>query len=222
MRLYFTSFDASWKQSAESQVDARTCECCQTAAVMTDDGPLTAFRDRTDMEVRDVQVARLGGGKWTVPVLVHRDNWQIEACPVNGPGLSARGRSAAVAWFTAVGDVGHAYAAFSADAGRTWGEPIRLDDDMSTGNVDIEMLDDGSAMASWVEFTGERAQFRVRLVKPDGGRSTPVVVAGTGKGRISGYPRIARHRQDLVLAWTESDGTGPASQRVKVATAKLR
>ena len=46
MALYFASFDSSWKQTAESIVNARVCECCQTAAVMTADGVLTAFRDR--------------------------------------------------------------------------------------------------------------------------------------------------------------------------------
>ena len=33
--------------------------------------------------------------------------------------LSARGRNVVLAWFTVKDDVGHAYAAFSADAGRT-------------------------------------------------------------------------------------------------------
>jgi hypothetical protein len=222
MRLYFTSFDKGWKQSPETVIDARTCECCQTAAVMTDDGPLTAFRDRTEQEVRDIQVARLEGSKWTPAAPVHRDNWTIDACPVNGPALSAKGRSAAIAWFSAAGGDGHAYAAFSADAGRTWSAPIRLDDDTSLGNVDIELLDDGSAIASWVEFTSERAQFRVRLIKPTGGRSKPIVVAGSGEARVSGYPRIARQGRELVLAWTESGGTGPASQRVKVAVGTLK
>jgi len=61
MALYFASFDPSWKQSAESVVNARVCECCQTAVVMTADGILTAFRDRTADEIRDIKVSRLDG-----------------------------------------------------------------------------------------------------------------------------------------------------------------
>jgi hypothetical protein len=220
MAVYFASFDPSWKQTAESSVDARVCECCQTAAVMTGDGPLVAFRNRTDKEVRDIHVTRLDQGKWAEAQPVHTDNWTIDACPVNGPALSARGRTVAAAWFTAVGDTGHAYAAFSQDAGRTWGSPIRLDDATSTGHVDIELLDDGSAAATWVEFADERAQFRVREVKPSGERSQPTVIAGQSEARVSGYPRISRVGDDLVFAWTET--SGESQSRVRAATGKMR
>ena len=76
---------------------------------------------------------------------MHDDDWKIAACPVNGPMLSARGRDVVLAWFTRQGRVGHAYAAFSADAGRTFGAPIRLDEASALGRVDVELLPDGSA-----------------------------------------------------------------------------
>ena len=47
-------------------------------------------------------------------------------------------------WFTVKDDLGQAYAAFSSDAGRTWGAPIRLDDGGSLGRVDVELLDNGT------------------------------------------------------------------------------
>jgi hypothetical protein len=152
---------------------------------------------------------------------VHADNWRIEACPVNGPALAARGRTVAVAWFTAAGNDGHAYAAFSQDAGRTWGEPIRLDDHTSLGRVDIELLDEGSAVATWVEFANERAQLSVRQVKPSRERSKAVVVAGASDRRVRGYPRLARAGKDLVFAWTES-GDGPGPQQIKAAVGKMK
>lgn len=221
MGLYFTSFDRNWKQDAESLVNARVCECCQTSAAVTDEGALVAFRDRSPREIRDINVSRLEQGTWTQPRPLHVDGWQIEACPVNGPALSARGRAVAAAWFSAPDEMGHAFAAFSADGGRTWSEPIRLDDGVSLGHVDIEMLEDGSAVASWVEFTNQRAQFRIRQVYPSGARSTPAVVAGSGEGYVSGYPRLARHGNELVLAWTESSSDGISSQQVKAAVARL-
>ena len=220
MSVYFASFDAAWKQTAESSVNARVCECCPTAATMTADGPLVAFRDRTNQEIRDIHVARVEGSKWTNATAVHADNWRIEACPVNGPALSARGRTVAVAWFTATGNDGHAFAAFSQDAGRTWSSPIRLDNHTSLGRVDIEMLDDGSAIATWVEFANERAQLSGRQVKPSGERSTAVVIAGAGDRRLRGYPRLARAGKDLVFAWTES-GDGPGPQQINAAAGHL-
>jgi hypothetical protein len=216
MALYFASFDSSWKQNAETIVNARVCECCQTSAVITTEGVLAAFRDRTADEIRDVKVSRLEDGKWTAELSLHDDNWKIDACPINGPALSARGRQVAAAWFAAPNDDGRAFVAFSDDAGKTWGNPIRLDDEGSLGRVDIEMLEDGSALASWVEFANGKSQFKVRHVAASGQRSEAAAVPGAG--RVSGYPRMARSGSDLILAWTE----GEAGQQVKAAVARAQ
>jgi hypothetical protein len=218
MALYFGSFDTSWKQTAEASANARVCECCTTSAVVTPDGVVAAFRDRSPKEIRDIHVTRLENGKWTDAQIVHADNWEIDACPVNGPALSARGRQVAAAWFTAKDDEGKAFAAFSTDAGRTWGAPIRLDDQASLGHVDVEMLDDGSAVATWVEFADNRSQFRMRRIESSGTRSPSITI--NGNSRVSGYPRVARGGDELVLTWTEgSEGEG--TQKVRGAVAKL-
>ena len=221
MAVYFTSFDATWKQSAETLVNARVCECCQTAVATTDDGPVVAFRDRSPNEIRDISVSRLEQGTWTADRPVHVDNWEIDACPVNGPALSARGRNVAAAWFTAKDDKGQAFVAFSGDSGRTWGEPIRLDDGVSQGHVDVELLDDGSAAATWVEFADQHSQFRLRRVTAGGERSASITVAGHQQNRVSGYPRIAKQGDELLLAWTEGAGDGGDTQ-VKGAVARLK
>jgi hypothetical protein len=224
MSLRSATFDAAWRQTSDTAVDVRVCECCPTTVAVTADGVLTAYRDRSDGEVRDIRVSRLRDGAWQPGPLLHADGWTIPACPVNGPALSAQGRDVAAAWFTVANDEGHAFAAFSADSGQTWGEPIRLDDAVSLGHVDIELLDDGSALAMWVEFAGQRGQVRVRRVERSGARSTPVTVAGTGDGRPSGIPRLARTGDEVVLAWTET--TGPEAgaetpQQIKTAVARV-
>jgi hypothetical protein len=222
MNLRFAAFDTSWKQTADTLIDARVCECCPTTAVVTSDGILTAYRDRSDEEIRDISVSRFQNGAWSAPVSVHADNWLIEACPVNGPMLSARGRQVAAAWFTAKDGEGHAYAAFSNDAGSTWGAPVRLDDARSLGRVGIDLLDDGSAVASWVEFANQRGQFRVRRVEPSGARSAPITVAGVSGSRTSGYPRVARRGDELVFAWAETvEGEDLDGLQVKTAVAQL-
>jgi hypothetical protein len=218
MALYFGSFDPSWKQTAEVAANTRVCECCTTSAVVTPDGVVAAFRDRSAKEIRDIHVTRLENGKWSDAQIVHADNWEIDACPVNGPALSARGRQLAAAWFTGKDDKGQAFAAFSDDAGRTWGNPIRLDDGASLGHVDIELLDEGSAVATWVEFANERSQFRMRRIESSGAKSPAITINGTS--RVSGYPRVARSGNELVFTWTEgSEGEG--TQKVRGAVAKL-
>ena len=224
MTLRFTSFSPDWTQGPDMEVNARVCECCQTAAAVTADGILTAFRDRTESDIRDIAVSRLENGRWTEPATVHDDGWEIYLCPVNGPALSARGNDAVAAWFTVQDDQGHAYAAFSDDAGRTWSAPTRLDEQQSLGYVDVELLGDGTAVATWVEFAGGRRHVRMRRVDPSGTASAAVEIAGDAEGRVGGYPRMARQGEELIFAWTESsvaDGDANAAQQVKGAIARI-
>jgi len=226
MSLRFGAFDRSWKQTAEAPVDLRVCECCPTSAAVTADGPIVAFRNRTEQEIRDIYVSRLDNGKWTEPVAVANDNWNITGCPVNGPMLSARGRAVVIAWFTGTDKQNRAFLAFSSDAGRTFGKPIRLDDAGTLGRVDVELLEDGSAVGSWIEYSsGAASQFRVRRVHASGERSNAVSVATMSSDRTSGYPRVAQHGNELVMAWTER-GQGAATPsgpqlRVRTAVAQI-
>lgn len=217
MSLRGAVFNPDGTQRAEMLVDDRVCECCPSAAAVASSGPIVAFRNRTTDEIRDIYVSRLVGAKWTEPVAVHHDNWKIAACPVNGPALSAKGRDVAIAWFTAVGDQGHVYAAFSSNAGETFGAPIRIDDVGAVGRVDIELLADGAAAVTWIEFAEQRSQFRIRRVEPGGAKSPSNTVAGIAAGRASGYPRLARRGDELLFAWTDA-GEKP---QVRTAVARL-
>lgn len=219
MTLRFGTFGADWKQTSEVELDARVCECCPTTVALTSDGPIAAYRDRSPDEVRDIYITRFENGKWTEGRPVHADGWRVPACPVNGPALSARGRQVAVAWFNAKDDQPKSFAALSTDAGRTFGAPVRLDDDASLGRVDVELLADGSAAAAYVEYSGQRAQFRVRRIGADGAKSAPVTVAGMVGNRSSGYPRMVLSGSELVFAWTEREGN---TSQVRTAIARLQ
>ena len=217
MGLRAAHFDRAWKQLSEDAIDLRVCECCPTAAASTTDGPVVAYRNRSADEVRDIYVSRFTGEAWTVPAPVHDDGWKIDGCPVNGPALSASGRDVAVAWFTAPKDEGHAFVAFSQDAGRTFSAPIQVDDAGSLGRVDVEQMPDGSAVVGWIELAKGSTAFKVRRVERKGQRSAPVTVTDLGERRNSGYPRMARRGQELIFAWT---GSGDRL-RVETATARL-
>ena len=221
------SFDRSWKQTSDEVVNLRVCDCCQTSVARTADGVVVAFRDRSDKEIRDIHVTRLENGKWTDAQSVHADNWEIDSCPVNGPAVSAYGSTLAAAWFTAASGQGHAYAAFSRDGGRTWGDPIRLDEQLSTGRVDIEMVDDGSAVATWVEFANQQSQVKARRVNATGSTSAPIAIQGPGAGSVGGFPRMVRQGDQLLFVWSESatggehaEHGGPVQVKGAIATLK--
>jgi hypothetical protein len=217
MSLRGALFGPDGDQASEMAIDDRVCECCPSAAAVTADGPIVAFRNRTSDEIRDIYVSRLVGGKWTEPRPVHNDNWRIAACPVNGPALSAKGRDVAIAWFTAVGDEGHVYGAFSSNAGETFGQPIRIDDVGAIGRVDVELLPDGSAAVTWIEFAEQRSSFRIRRAERNGSRSASLAVSAIASGRSSGYPRLARRGDELIFAWTDAGETA----QVRTAVARL-
>jgi hypothetical protein len=201
--LVHTALAADGGVGAERPLDARICDCCQTGHAMTSAGPLVVYRDRSPDEVRDVYVVRRVGGRWTEPRPVHADGWKIDACPVNGPQVAARGERVAVAWFSGARDTARVLVAFSRDAGATWGAPVRVDDGDPAGRVDVELLDGGAALVSWIERAGgEAAEVRARRVSPSGGRGAAAVVAATGGERASGFPRMARSGGDVVFAWT--------------------
>jgi hypothetical protein len=215
MQLRAAVFDKAHKQLSDSVIDSRVCECCPTSVALTADGPIAAYRNRSAGEIRDIYVTRLAGGRWTMPTAVHRDNFKINGCPVNGPAIAARDRDVVVAWFTAPNDMNRSYLAFSHDGGKTFAPPVRADDKESLGRVVVALKKDGSAIVGWVESATQTPQFQIRHVQANGTRSPAVTVASQSGTR---YPRMALVGDDVVLAWTESEQD---SSRVKTARAKV-
>jgi hypothetical protein len=110
--------------------------------------------------------------------------------------------------------------AWSSDDGRSFGNPIDVDVDRPIGRTDIELLDDGSAIVSWLrqgaDGTGEICLRRVSA----SGQPGPVqVVATTGASRSAGFPQMLRHGSGLVIAWTDvsADSTQVHTARIDAA-----
>ena len=217
MQLRYAALDAEGKLSDEVVLDERICECCQTSAAVTAEGVIAAYRDRSAEEVRDIHLVRGQSGGWGAPRPVHADNWQVNACPVNGPSVAADGRRVALAWYTGEGDDPRVQVAFSSDAGATFGAPTRVDDGGTLGRVDVVLLADGSALVCWMSGGAEGGANKVRRVAPDGTLGPVTVIASTDVSRSSGFPRMARLGDTVYFAWTQF---GKPSQ-VRTATADV-
>ncbi len=203
MSVRFTRLDNRNRAGNDVEVDARACDCCQTSAANTSRGPVLVYRDRGQTEVRDIAIVRYSKGSWTEPRLVHRDNWVIAACPVNGPSVSARGDRVAVAWFTAANEQARVYVAFSTNAGDSFRQPIRVDDGNPAGRVDVQHVGNNSVVVSWMERVGDNAEVRVRRIDANGRRGRGVIVATSSAERASGFPHMIWRGKDVVFAWTE-------------------
>lgn len=189
-------------------IDNTVCDCCQTDLAKTEDGYVAVYRGRSAEEVRDIKIARYNSetGNWSEPISVHEDNWQIMACPVNGPRVVANGNRVAVAWFTAEGDNPRVLVAMSDDGGETFGDPVQMPESESRvlGRTDLAMTDEGSVYVSWMqEFEGS-GYVMMTEVYPDGTLSDPQTVGITDFSRTSGFPRIALVDDSLIFAWTQT------------------
>lgn len=202
MRLSTNQWRAGMGEATKTVLDQRVCDCCQTASAMTARGPVVVYRDRTEEEIRDISILREIQGEWTAPRRVHEDNWEVDFCPVNGPAIVADGEAVAVAWFTGARDTARVQVAFSNDAGTNFGPAIRVDEGTPAGRVGVQWIGN-DALVSWLERSrGDTAFVKVRRVSRDGTLGRAVTVSTSSGTRSSGFPRMVRAGEGVILAWT--------------------
>jgi hypothetical protein len=208
--------------SDEIELDGRVCDCCQTTGTRTRTGALFAYRDRSPDEIRDISVVRYTQKRWDTPFTLYNDGWKIPGCPVNGPAAASIDSVVAVAWFTVASDVGRVKVAFSNDDGESFGAPMRVDDGNPMGRVDVLLLDDATALVSWLEAVGEAAQIRVRLVNIAGSRGDSHTLTTTSQKRASGFPVMSKNDNEIVFAWTEIGEPPTAKTAIKTAVLPIQ
>jgi len=207
--------------SGDTLLDDRICDCCQTSAAWTKNGPIVAYRDRSDEEIRDISVIRALDGEWQKPITVGKDNWKIAGCPVNGPSIDALDDTVAIAWFTAASEEGDVMVAFSKDSGETFTQSYRVDSGSATGRVDIVMLTDKEAALVWMQPKGEDEVIYLMKINDHGYTGTPIEVSKTSPERASGFPQLERVGDTLFLAWTLVDGESSSIATASVPVSKL-
>lgn len=199
-------------KSSEWELDNRVCDCCQTSATITTNGPIVVYRDRSEDEIRDISIVRLVKGQWTKLKPIFSDNWKIAGCPVNGPRADAQGNKLAVAWFSSPDKKAQVNIIFSMDGGATFNAPIRIDEGKSIGRVDVVMLDEESAMVSWMEASVIKAA-RVYI---NGKKEPSIIIASSSEWRSSGFPQMTKSGNTMIFAWTDD-----ISKAVKIASLAL-
>ncbi|MEZ4973883.1 MAG: exo-alpha-sialidase [Cyclobacteriaceae bacterium] len=212
MSLRGAVIDYNGNKINEWELDNKTCDCCQTSAALTDNGPVVVYRDRSDEEIRDMSIVRLVNDEWTKSKTIYADNWKIAGCPVNGPRIASVGNTLAIAWFGIVEEQAQVKVIFSNDGGETFGNPVRIDEGKPIGRVDVEMIDKDRAMVSWMEGT----KIKVVRVSEDGTKGESIEVGSSSEARSSGFPQMTKNGNDLIFAWTDDD-----EKRVKTASVKL-
>ena len=205
--------DKTGKKLSEWELDNRVCDCCQTGAAITNNGPVVVYRDRSDDEIRDISIVRFMNGKWTEPKSIFADNWKIDGCPVNGPRIVAEGNNVAVAWFSAPEKKAQVNVAFSQDGGASFSKPVRVDDSKALGRVDIELLDGKTAVVSWMEGS----LLKTAKVYDSGKKDSSVIIASSSASRSSGFPQMTKSGDQIIFAWTDDK-----EKKIKVASLPIK
>lgn len=242
MTLRAAVFDRNLRSMGETEVDASTCDCCQTdaAAIAGKDGPgaLLVYRGRSDDEIRDIYAVRFDGESWSTPVRVHADDWVMPACPVNGPSVATRGDDAVVAWYTATkAAVSGATSdptseatseasgtgsprvrvARSVDGGRSFAAPVEVDSGAAVQGRVTVALDERQAWVLWMrEESGQQSLWLARY-RPDlSGEIGRIKIADVkGIGRGTGFPRLLLRGNSAYVVWTDIvDGVPKLAGRI--------
>ncbi len=189
MSLRAAVFERDGGKRGEWPLDARTCDCCGTAATLTASGLWLAYRGRDADEVRDIRIARRTlDGTWQPAVEAHSDRWVMPACPVNGPALAAHGERVFLAWYTAPDRPRVRLAELGPD-GRALAAPLEIAQDAVTGRVAVA-AERGHVWLAWFDETDTQARLWLACLDSDLREQARGVVADLPRGRGTGFPRL--------------------------------
>ena len=186
----------------ESELDASTCDCCQTSIAITNDGPIVVYRDRSEEEVRDIYSVKNINGTWEKPNAVHDDGWIINGCPVNGPKVAVSSKNLAVSWFTVSNNHPLVNVSFSKNNGNSFGAPLKVNDHDAIGRVDVAFLNDEEVIVSYMEVDDIGTYLRIKKVSFDGKISEPITISKIDGGRNTGVPQLEIIDSEIFIVWT--------------------
>ena len=209
MTLRAAMLNKNGMKTNEWELDGRICDCCQTSIAITENGPVVVYRDRSEGEIRDMSIVRFINGEWTKSKTIFPDQWKIAGCPVNGPRADAIKNNLVIAWFSMPENKAQVKIIFSDDGGATFKVPIQVDEGKPIGRVDVVMLNEKTAMVSWMEGSTIKAL----KVNSDGTKGEPVIIATSSDSRSSGFPQMTKAGNSLIFAWTDSK-----SKKIKMAS----
>ena len=184
-------------------LDAKTCDCCQTSAINTGSDVLVLYRDRTEEEIRDINIIRYHEGKWGSPEKFSHDNWKIDGCPVNGPAITAHGDLLAASWFTSAGDTSKVKLKISKNGGKEFSKEIRIDNGNPIGRIDALITPKREIIVSFIEVlpTGSGA-LTVKIFNEEGIQLGDNIAASVSISRDTGFPQMILFKNQLFISWT--------------------
>ena len=117
--------------------------------------------------------------------------------------LAINKSNVAIAWYTAANESAQIKVAISRDVGKTFSNPIKIDNSMPIGRVDIEWIDNENIIVSWIRASEKTSDIIVKVLNILNGEGKEFFVESIPQGRISGYPQMEVVNNKALFAWTE-------------------
>jgi hypothetical protein len=208
--LFFASSEdgGATYSSAEMAVD-NTCECCRLALAFDSSGhPAIVFRNIFEGSIRDHAIIVFNDRR--SPGEVHRvseDDWQIAACPHQGPNLSiGPDGTYHIVWYTNGRVRKGLFYAQSRDGGKTFSQPRPIGESGKSPSRPYVISGPTATAIVWKEFDGEKTSVNL-MTSADGGKSWSQARAIATTSDSSDHPLLVSNGRQTYLSWmTKGEG----------------
>ena len=206
MSLRWARFEpGATEPTRDMELDDRVCDCCMTASVREGADVRILYRDRTETEIRDIASARITPSGYENEGRVAQDDWEISACPVEGPAAARRGATTDAIWFTRSEGAPKVFWAQTENDSANLGSPMRIDQGDPAGRVGAVAVDERRTLLTWIEAADSGnadGHIMARMVRAsDVSDASELVPISTQ--RASGFPVLARTEAGAWIAWTD-------------------
>ncbi len=207
------SLDGGLSFGPDSKVADHSCECCRIALAQGPDGQLRAlWRHVFGTSTRDHAFANLSDAAPNGFKRASYDEWQIQACPHQGPGLARAGTSPHAGyhavWFGIRKEKGIDVAAVRyarlTDDGQPIAGTVRALPDPQAEHADVVAIGDKLAIV-WRSFQGHETSLKAWL-SIDGGKTFEQRLLATAPGN-NDHPRLIANDTHMVVVWRTQEKT---------------
>jgi hypothetical protein len=208
--LFFATSKDGGSSYSEAQLAVdNTCECCRLGLAFDGSGhPVIAFRNIFEGSIRDHAI--LTFTDQGAPGQVHRvsrDQWQVAACPHQGPSLSiASTGTYHLTWYTNGKVRKGLFYAQSRDGGKTFSDPLPIGQPERGPSRPYVIAGPQGTAVVWKEFDGEQTAVNLMTSADDGKTwSQPRTISTTADS--SDHPLLVSDGRQYYLSWmTKADG----------------
>jgi len=205
-QIRFAKFNSKGDRLLEEMIDSFVCDCCQTDIARSKDVNYLVYRNRNNSEIRDIAIRSYLNNAWSDVTTLNNDNWQIDACPINGPSIASKDNILAVSWYDGSDNSGKILSKVSYDYGQSFEELVLVDATDVYGHTDVVITDNNKIFVTWLSNDNNALALKVKEINTNNSSSPFIIYKEIGLGP-SDFPKIEYYDNKLFIAWTSYDKT---------------